>query len=109
MRIPTSLKITPTYGSLKPMLPTEAGSWMRILRKISSNKGFYENYIQDRGHMGKAFKNYYKGSLKMGDTPSLAYVMNGNPEDPLGESWGGSFTQINHSSRVIFDRQYHNI
>lgn len=69
-----------------------------------SNKGFYENYIQDRGHMGKAFKNYYKGSLKMGDTPSLAYVMNGNPEDPLGESWGGSFTQINHSARVIFDR-----
>lgn len=69
-----------------------------------SNDGFYQYYIKDRGHMGKAFKNYYKGSLKMGDTPSLAYVMNGNPEDPLGESWGGSFTQINHSSRGIFDR-----
>jgi hypothetical protein len=69
-----------------------------------SNDGFFENFIEDRGHMGTDFKKYYKGSLKMGDTPSLAYVMNENPDDPLGESWGGSFTQINHSSRYFFDR-----
>ncbi len=54
--------------------------------------------------MGQAFKNYYDGIIKMGDTPSLAYVMNGDPNDPLGESWGGSFTPIDHSSRVVFDR-----
>ena len=54
--------------------------------------------------MGKAFKQYYDGIIKMGDTPSLTYVMNGEPEDPLTESWGGNFTPINRSSRVIFDR-----
>ncbi|MEZ5044777.1 MAG: DUF1593 domain-containing protein [Saprospiraceae bacterium] len=65
---------------------------------------YYDNYIQGRGNLGSAFKNYYDGNIKMGDTPSLAYVMNGDPNDPLSESWGGNFTPINRSSRVIFDR-----
>lgn len=68
-----------------------------------TNKAYYNNFIQDRGAMGKAFKNYYKGIIKMGDTPSLAYVMNGNPEDPGSESWGGNFAQINRCSRVILN------
>lgn len=64
---------------------------------------YYDNYIQEHGAMGKAFKNYYNGEIKMGDTPSLVYVMNGNPDDPMGESWGGSFRPIKRSSRTIFD------
>lgn len=68
-----------------------------------TNKSYFVNYIQGRGAMGKAFRNYYEGVIKMGDTPSLAYVMNGNPDDPSGESWGGNFTAINRSSRVIFE------
>ncbi|HZX74579.1 MAG TPA: nucleoside hydrolase-like domain-containing protein, partial [Cyclobacteriaceae bacterium] len=67
-------------------------------------KAYYDNYIQGRGAMGKDFKSYYNGEIKMGDTPSLAYLMNGNPDDPLSESWGGNFTPINHSSRTIFYR-----
>jgi hypothetical protein len=67
-------------------------------------EAYYGNYIQGRGAMGKDFKNYYNGNIKMGDTPSLAYLMNGNPDDPTGESWGGSFTPINRSSRSIFNR-----
>ena len=39
-----------------------------------SNEAFYDNFIQERGAMGKAFKSYYNGILKMGDTPSLAYL-----------------------------------
>jgi hypothetical protein len=64
---------------------------------------YYDNYIQEHGAMGKAFRDYYKGEIKMGDTPSLAYVMNGNPNNPMGESWGGSFSPIKRSSRTIFD------
>ncbi|MCK0190296.1 nucleoside hydrolase-like domain-containing protein [Arenibacter sp. F20364] len=63
---------------------------------------YYDNFIQGRGAMGKNFKNHYKGEIKMGDTPSLAYVMNGDPNNPLGESWGGSFIPIDRSSRTIF-------
>ncbi|WP_308992190.1 nucleoside hydrolase-like domain-containing protein [Mariniflexile litorale] len=65
---------------------------------------YYDNFIQGRGAMGKAFKNYYNGNIKMGDTPSLAYLMNGEPNDPKSESWGGSFTSINRSSRNVFER-----
>jgi len=65
---------------------------------------YYDNFIQGRGAIGKAFKNYYDGSIKMGDTPSLAYLMNGNPNDPTDNSWGGNFTKVNRSSRNVFNR-----
>lgn len=67
-------------------------------------KAYYGNYIQGRGAMGKDFLKYYGGAVKMGDTPSLAYVMNGDPENPMGESWGGSFVKIQRSARSLFNR-----
>lgn len=70
--------------------------------KEIGSKGFYDNYIQGRGAMGKAFKNYYGGNVKMGDTPSLAYLMKGDPNAPLANHWGGSFTPISRSSRNVF-------
>lgn len=66
-------------------------------------ENYYTNYIQGRGAMGKDFINYYNGQIKMGDTPSLAYLMNGNPEDPTGESWGGSFEKIDFSARKVIE------
>ncbi|PHN02432.1 nucleoside hydrolase-like domain-containing protein [Flavilitoribacter nigricans] len=69
-----------------------------------TNEGFYSHHIRERGALGRAFKNYYDGNIKMGDTPSLAYVLDGDPDDPTGESWGGSFVPIDHSSRKIFNR-----
>jgi len=68
-----------------------------------NNESFYPNFIKERGALGKAFKSYYEGEIKMGDTPSLVYVMNGNPHDPLGESWGGSFTPLVRSSKYVFN------
>jgi hypothetical protein len=72
--------------------------------KNLTGKAYYGTYIRGRGAMGKDFINYYKGEIKMGDTPSLAYLMKGNPDNPTGESWGGSFTRINRSSRMIFEQ-----
>jgi hypothetical protein len=37
--------------------------------KNLTGKAYYGNYIQDRGAMGKDFINYYKGELKMGNSP----------------------------------------
>jgi hypothetical protein len=65
---------------------------------------YYNRHIRGAGYLGKDFKNYYKGRIKMGDTPSLLYMMDGDPNNPLKESWGGSFEKINHSARIIFDR-----
>lgn len=71
--------------------------------KSITGKAYYGNYIDGRGAMGKDFINYYAGQIKMGDTPSLAYVMNGDVNNPTTESWGGQFVPINRSSRFVFD------
>lgn len=65
---------------------------------------YYNQYIRGAGHMGKDFINYYGGNVKMGDTPSLLYMMDGDPDNPLKESWGGSFQKFNHSPRIVFHR-----
>ena len=69
-----------------------------------TNKAYYSHFIQAKGELGKEFKKHYGGILKMGDTPSLVYVLNGNPGDPTSESWGGQFVPISYSPRAIFDR-----
>jgi len=65
---------------------------------------FYEKHLENAGELGKDFANYYKGNVKMGDTPSLLYMMDGNPNDPTKECWGGSFEKINRSAKVTFNR-----
>jgi hypothetical protein len=69
-----------------------------------STTDYYDWYIRGVGHMGTDFINYYGGKIKMGDTPSLLYMMDGDPNDPLKESWGGSFEKMDHSPRIIFTR-----
>lgn len=65
---------------------------------------YYDKYIRSSGYLGKDFKNYYNGDVKMGDTPSLLYMMDGDPNNPKRESWGGSFEQFFYSPRIIYDR-----
>ena len=67
--------------------------------------GYYDYAMKGAGVMGPDFINYYKGIVKMGDTPSLLYMMHGDPNEPQGESWGGSFSPIKHSSRRVFERE----
>jgi hypothetical protein len=66
--------------------------------------GYYDKYIRAAGNLGKDFKSYYNGEVKMGDTPSLLYMMDGDPNKPTRESWGGSFEKFDRSPRVVFDR-----
>lgn len=68
------------------------------------NERYFDSYIDSAGAMGKAFKQYYDGKIKMGDTPSLLYLLNGEPLNPLTESWGGQFEAIKRSSRRIYNR-----
>lgn len=68
------------------------------------NAGFYDAYLRGAGNLGADFINYYKGIPKMGDTPALLYLMHGNPDEPEGESWGGSFELTSRSSRPVFHR-----
>lgn len=67
------------------------------------NTGYYDAAIKGAGQLGKDFKNYYKGIVKMGDTPSLLYMMDGDPNNPFKECWGGSFENIYESPRTVFN------
>lgn len=62
---------------------------------------YWETFMKDAGVMGNDFINYYDGIVKMGDTPSLLYLMNGNPDTPGSDHWGGSFEPMSHTPKYI--------
>ena len=64
--------------------------------------GYFETFIKDAGHLGRDFAAYYKGNPKLGDTPSLLYMMDGDPTNPEQQSWGGRFVRCNRTPRVVF-------
>jgi hypothetical protein len=50
------------------------------------------------------FNSEIQATLKMGDTPSVAYVLGKRPEDPTSDSWGGRFVRAWDRRRYVFDR-----
>lgn len=50
---------------------------------------FVSKYLKDHGALGNLFYTKGTGTFKMGDTPSVAYVLGPNPENPAQESKGG--------------------
>ena len=68
------------------------------------NCGFYNYTVNGAGNLGRDFGRYLEGRPKMGDTPSLLYMMDGDPANPEKESWGGRFERCTHSPRTVFHR-----
>lgn len=42
---------------------------------------------------GISFQGKVRTALRMGDTPSVTWLLHGNPEDPTRPSWGGQFVR----------------
>lgn len=74
-------------GSSKEMTPYEGGYW--------------ERFMKGAGVMGDDFIHYYEGIAKMGDTPSLLYLMHGDADNPRGDHWGGRFEPMTQSPKYI--------
>jgi hypothetical protein len=55
-----------------------------------SNRGFIEEHVKGRGALGNLLYQK-KRDIKMGDTPSVLYLMRGNPDKPAIPHWGGQF------------------
>lgn len=51
---------------------------------------FPEKHIRGHGHLGAFFMSK-KADIKMGDTPSVLYLLHGNADHPDAEHWGGAF------------------
>ena len=69
-----------------------------------SNTGFVAQHVAPFGALGRYFAQWRKGDMKMGDTPSVYYVLGQNPEDPTQPNWGGSFVRAWERPRAVFER-----
>ena len=72
--------------------------------KDLSNQTFVSEHIKHHGALGDFFASQLGGVIKMGDTPSVAWLLNGNPEEPQKDSWGGRFVQVYHRPTQTFTR-----
>ncbi len=61
------------------------------------NRSFVASHMKNHGALGDYFAPLKGGKIKMGDTPTIAWLLRGTPEDPTKPSWGGKF--IKHPDR----------
>jgi alpha-L-fucosidase len=66
------------------------------------NRTFVKQHVKGHGALGDLYWNKKK-DIKMGDTPSVLYLMRGNPGDPTSEHWGGMFRKDAHGPNYWTD------
>lgn len=74
----------------------QSGQW--------GNTEFVQRYIAGKGALGKYFSTKLEGTIKMGDTPSVGWLLRGNPNDPSQPSWGGNFVRAWERFYLRLDR-----
>ena len=67
------------------------------------NAAFVAAHLKGCGALGDYFATIAP-QIKMGDTPSLAYLFGSSLENPARDSWGGHFVRAWERPRVTFDR-----
>jgi hypothetical protein len=63
----------------------QSGEW--------GNNEFVSKHIAGKGALGSFFATQLGGTIKMGDTPSVAWLLKGTPDDPTQPGWGGSYVR----------------
>jgi Cellulose-binding Sde182, nucleoside hydrolase-like domain len=74
----------------------QSGEW--------GNKSFVTAHIAGRGALGDFFASQLSGTIKMGDSPSVGWLLRGAPEDPSQPGWGGQFVRVWDGRRSVFNR-----
>lgn len=67
------------------------------------NKEFVARHVSGHGALGDFFVSK-KDDLKMGDTPSVGWLLKGTPEDPSSPGWGGQFVRAWERPHFRFNR-----
>ena len=73
----------------------QSGQW--------GNKAFVSLHIAGKGALGDFFVSK-KADIKMGDTPSVGWLLKGTPNDPSQPGWGGSFVRAWERPYSRFER-----
>lgn len=66
------------------------------------NARFVEEHIRHHGALGDFFFGK-KADIKMGDTPSVLYLLSGDPDEPVTPHWGGQFRATDHGPHYWTD------
>ena len=73
------------------------------------NAAFVAEHIRGHGALGDffasgiRFKSQIRSTMKMGDTPSVVYLLGKTPDDPSQDSWGGRFVRAWDRRRYVFE------
>lgn len=66
------------------------------------NSAFVAQHVQHHGALGDFFHGK-KTDIKMGDSPSVLYLLSGNPDEPAAQHWGGMFQATGHGPHYWTD------
>lgn len=66
-----------------------------------SNQRFIPTHIRGHGALGELCHRKM-ARLKMGDTPSVLYLLRGDPNDPTSPHWGGRFHRPDPTGRPAY-------
>lgn len=69
------------------------------------NLSFVETHVKGHGALGNLFWEK-KPDIKMGDTPSVLYLLHGDLEDPTSDSWGGAYIKDPERPHYYYDNQH---
>lgn len=63
----------------------QSGQW--------GNREFVRRHVAGHGALGDYFAGQLGGELKMGDSPSVGWILSGDTPDPAAPGWGGRFVR----------------
>lgn len=66
------------------------------------NVSFVDRHVKGHGALGNLFFQK-KRDIKMGDTPSVLYLLRGNPDVPQSPHWGGRYFRTTHGGNYWTD------
>jgi hypothetical protein len=61
-------------------------------------------HVAGHGALGEYFTSLLGGAIKMGDSPSVGYLLHGTPDEPTKPGWGGRFVRVWDDRRTVFTR-----
>lgn len=65
------------------------------------NRSFPAEHVKGHGRLGELLMAK-KADIKMGDTPSVLYLLHGDPDRPETEHWGGAFVHPDPQDRPTY-------
>jgi hypothetical protein len=74
----------------------QAGEW--------GNAAFVARHVAGRGALGDFFATQLGGTIKMGDSPSVGWLLGGTPGEPSLPGWGGRFVRAWERPYALFRR-----